>query len=254
MLLRRTLLCLPALAGSARGLAAGGGERPLLLVNAVYPPFVNPPGHAQGEGLDIDIAREALRRAGRQVEVQLLPWKRALLMLERGQADLTTTISRNSERDRFLRFTQSYRNGASYQFYTRRGTALALRSLDDLAGRRLGTVEGFFYPEAITGRPDVVVDTARDVGLLAQKLQAGRIDVMVVTGIRGAWEIREAGLQDVLTRQPYAYTTASPNYIAFSRARSDAALVTATREALQQMMADGSVAAIERHYLQGLQP
>lgn len=250
---RRTLLCLLALAWPALAAAVDAG-RPLRLVNAVYPPFVNPPGHPQGEGLDIDIAREALRRVGRQVQVELLPWKRVLLMLESGQADLTTTISRNAERDRFLRFTQSYRNGASYRFYTRRGSPLTLRSLDDLAGRRLGIVEGFFYPQAITGRPDVAVDTARDVGVLAQKLQAGRIDVMVVTGIRGAWAIREAGLQEVLTRQPYAYATDSPNYIAFARASREADLVAATRDALQQMLADGTVAAIERHYLQGLQP
>lgn len=252
MIARRLLLCLPALAGS--GVGAADEKAPLLLVNAVYPPFVNPAGHPQGEGLDIEIAREALRRVGREIRVELLPWKRVLLQLESGHADLTTTISRNGDRDRYLLWTQSYRNGASYRFYTRKESPLQLKALGDLAGRHLGTVQGFYYPEAITGQPGVLIDSARDVAVLAQKLNAGRIDVMVVTGIRGAWEIREAGLADQLTRQPYVYAAVSPNYMAFSKARIDQALVAATNAALQRMAVDGSMAAIERRYLKDLPP
>lgn len=254
MIARRLLLCLPALIGSGAAWAGDPALPPLLLVNAVYPPFVNPPGHSQGEGLDIEIAREALRRAGRELRVELLPWKRVLLQLESGQADLTTTISRNGDRDRYLLWSQSYRNGASYHFYTRKDSALQLNALADLAGRHLGTVQGFYYPEAITAQPGVVIDTARDVAVLTQKLNAGRIEVMVVTGIRGAWEIREAGLANQLSRQPFVYAAASPNYIAFSRTRTDAALVAATNAALQRMAADGSMAAIERRYLKDLLP
>lgn len=252
MIDRRLLLCLPLLAGGGAFAAPVEPDRPLVLVNAVYPPFVNPPGHAQGEGLDIEIAREALRRAGREVRVELLPWKRVLLMLELGQADLTTTISRNGDRDRYLRWTQSYRNGAKYQFYTRHDSPLQINGLAGLAGRRLGVVEGFFYPEAITRQPRMVVESARDVGVLAQKLTAGRLEVMVVTATRGAWEIREAGLTQQLKRQPYEYAAISPNYMAFSKQRSDEALVAATRAALAQMMADGTLAAIERRYLKEL--
>src|SRR4051812_7612682 len=70
---------------------------PLLLVNAPYPPFVNPRGDPQGEGIDVEIAREALRRGGYTVELRIVPWKRALAMLEGGEADFTTTISRNGD-------------------------------------------------------------------------------------------------------------------------------------------------------------
>jgi polar amino acid transport system substrate-binding protein len=252
MIARHLLLCLPVLAGSGAG--AADEKAPLLLVNAVYPPFVNPAGHPRGEGLDIEIAREALRRVGREIRVELLPWKRVLLQLEIGHADLTTTISRNGDRDRYLLWTQSYRNGASYQFYTRKESPLQLKTLGDLAGRHLGTVQGFYYPEAITGQPGVMIDSARDVAVLAQKLNARRIDVMVVTGIRGALEIREAGLADQLTRQPYVYAAVSPNYMAFSKARIDPGLVAATNAALQRMAADGSMAAIERRYLNDLLP
>lgn len=251
MISRRSTLCLPLLGW---GWAGAGQTQPLLLVNAVYPPFVNPAGHAQGEGLDIDIAREALKRAGHDIQVQLLPWKRALLMLEQGHADFTTTISRNGDRDRYLRWTQSYRNGANYQFYTRHDSPLQIRSLDDLAGRRLGIVDGFFYPEAITRAPGMTVESARDVGVLAQKLRAGRIEVMVVTALRGAWEIREAGLAGLLKRQPYQYATVSPNYMAFSKRRCDEALVARVQTALSQMAADGTLAAIERRYLKELAP
>lgn len=254
MILRRLLLCLPALAWMHAAGAPAGAEPPLLLVNAVYPPFVNPAGDPQGEGLHVEIAREALRRVGRELRIELLPWQRVLLMLEKGQADLTTSISRDADRDRYLYWTQSYREGAHYQFYTRKGATLQIKTLNDLNGHRLGTVQGFTYPEAITGQPGVVIDSARDVGMLARKLQAGRIDVMVVTGIRGAWEIREAGLADMLLRQPYQHPAASTSYMAFSKARVDMALVVATRAALQQMMTDGTMSSLERRYLKDLTP
>lgn len=249
MIDRRCFMCLPLLVGGGASATPVEPDRPLVLVNAVYPPFVNPPGHAQGEGLDIEIAREALRRVGREVRVELLPWKRALLMLELGQADLTTTISRTRDRDRYLRWTRSYRNGAKYQFYTRHDSPLQINSLADLAGRRLGVVQGFFYPEAIMQQPRMAVESARDVGVLLQKLMAGRLEVMVVTATRGAWEIREAGLTQQIKRQPYEYAAISPNYMAFSKQRCDEALVSATSAALAQMAADGTLAAIERRYL-----
>ena len=253
MLNRRPLLSLPLAAWGGAQAAPAEAARPLLLINAVYPPFVNPAGHPQGEGLDIDIAREALRRAGRDLRLELVPWKRALLMLELGRADLTTTITRNTDRDRFLCWTQSYRNGAHYLFFTRLQGAPDIQSLDDLAPLRLGVVAGFFYPPAITGRPEQAVESARDVGVLAQKLLTGRIDVMVVTATRGAWELREAGLAGQLKRQPYRYVTTSPNYLAFAKARCDEPLLAATRQALARMMVDDSIARLERHYLKDLE-
>jgi polar amino acid transport system substrate-binding protein len=243
--------CLPATAADA---AAGAG-RTLLLVNAPYPPFVNPEGDPQGEGIDVEIAREALRRGGGfGVTMRVVPWKRALAMLERGEADFTTTISRNGDRSRFLAWSSGYRNSVRYQFYSRKGAPATLSGLSGLDGHSLGLTLGFYYPEAITRRPGLVLHTGSSVSHTVQMLDAGRTDFMVVNGLAGAWAIRRLGLEDKLELQPYFYSSDSPTYMAFSRARPFAAPLAAMERGLQSMAKDGTLAQIEKKYTEKSRP
>lgn len=221
---------------------------PLTLVTAAYPPFVNPPDEPQGEGIDIEIAREAARRAGRRIEVVHVPWKRALAMLEAGEADFTTTISRNAERDRYLLWTSGYRTGVRYHFYARRGSGLRLASLADLSGRRLGVTLGYFYPDAILRQPGVQIENGTDIATTVRMLGAGRTDFMVVNGVAGEWEIRRQGLSPLLERQPLEVSSNSPTYMAFSRARNLDAVRTAFDTALAAMAQDGTLTRIEKKY------
>ncbi len=235
---------------TAHSVAAPTDPRALLLVNAPYPPFVNSPEDPSGEGIDIDIAREAMKRGGNyKVEVQIVPWNRALMLLERGQADFTTTISRNGDRDRFLLWSQGYRQSIGYNFYARKGSGLSLKELSDLDGRTLGISAGFFYPEGITKRPGVRIETGNDIASTVKKLNAGRSDFIVVNAIAGAWEIRRLELSDQLEKQPYTYSSTSPTYMAFSRERKDSAAYKAMKRGLAEMMTDGSIRKIEQKYL-----
>ena len=225
---------------------------PLVLANTVYPPLVNPPGHASGEGVDVEIAREALRRGGYvgAVEVQWVPWKRVLFMLERGLADFTTTVNRSADRDRFLNWSTSYRPGKHYHFYTRRGAGLKVEKLQDLRGLRLAVSAGYLYPQAVLDQAAGRVEQARDVGAAVQLVERQRADVVVVTALVGLWEIRQLDLADRLERQPLQHFNPEPTYMAFSKAsrRSPAALA-AMDVGLASMRRDGSIARIERRYV-----
>lgn len=246
VVLNRRLLLAAALPGGALATSA----RPVLtMVNTVYPPFINPPGDPAGEGLDVELAREALRRAGWGLALQLRPWKRALLELETGQADFTTTISRRDDRDRYLAWSPAYRHGADYCFFARPGEALVLQELDDLRGRRLGVVSGFHYPPPLLQVPGLQQVPGRDVGMLVKMLLAGRTDFLVATALAGRWELRRQGLSEQLEEQPYRYHSDSPNYLAFSRARPAAmAALPAVAEALASLRADGTIKRLEQRY------
>ena len=239
-----SLAAVPALAHAEKGASA-----PLVMVNTIYPPFVNAPGDPGGEGLDVEIAREVLRRIGHTMELQVVPWRRVLLMLEYGHADFTTTISRRDDRDRYLEWSNPYRLGAAYRFYALKSSKFKLNSLDDLRGRRLGLIAGFNYPPPITEVPNVRLERTGDIAMLTKMLIADRTDFMVVTAIAGAWEIRKLGLADRLEQQPYEYTSTSPNYLAFSKRRPIAGKLPAINAALQAMVKDGSMARIQAKYL-----
>jgi polar amino acid transport system substrate-binding protein len=223
-------------------------RRALSMVNTVYPPFVNPAGHRVGEGMDVELAREALGRAGFDMTVQLLPWRRVLYMLESGQADFTTTISRQPSRDGYLAWSHPYRMGANYRVYTRKAGAPRIEKLSDLEGLRLGLIEGFHYPPSLLQVPRITRVGGRDIPSLVAMLLAGRTDGLVVTAIAGAWEIRERGLQDQVLRQPYEHTSTSPNYLGFAKGRPNVGALEAVSAALKHMAKDGTQARIESRY------
>lgn len=219
-------------------------------MNAEYPPFVLPAGDAAGEGIDVEIAREAMRRSGYEIELRIVPWRRALAMLESGEADLTTTISLGGARERYLRFSQGYRSAVYYQFYARKGEPRRLERLEQLDGLSLGLSAGFHYPAAIREAPGVKVIEGKDLATVARMLAAGRTDYLVANHLAGAWTIRQLGLQASLERQPFVFSSGSPTYMAFSRKRhADGVAPDAMDRALQQMQRDGSLRRIEARYL-----
>ena len=223
----------------------------LVLANTVYPPLVNPQGHASGEGIDIEIAREALKRGGYAgaIEVQWVPWKRALFMLERGLADFTTTVNHSAERDRFLRWSVSYRAGKHYDFYTRHGSGLKVERLQDLSGLRLALSAGYIYPQAVLDQVNGRVEYARDVGAAVQLVEHERADVVIVTTLVGLWEVRHLGLVNRLDRQPLQHFNPEPTFMGFSKNSPRSAAALAAMDAgLASMQRDGSIARIEKRY------
>lgn len=249
----RVLACWLGLAAAAVAQSQSTSPaKPLLLVTAPYPPFVHAGGNPQGEGMDIDIAREALQRGGYDIEVQLVPWKRALLMLERGDADFTTTISRSGDRDRFIDWSQGYRSWVRYHFYARSDATDTLNDLDDLHERTLGVTLGYFYPDAIVKplKPGLRIESGKDLATTIRMLRAGRSDFIVVNALAGAWEIKQLGLMDDLKLQPLVYSSDSPTYMGFSKVRNNMRAVDAMNKGLNSMLKDGTIAKIERRYMQ----
>ncbi len=245
------------LAGSAATLAGPWAlaepepEQTLVLATAPYPPFVNLPGHPRGEGIDIDIAREALRRGGGhyRLDVQMVPWRRALFMLEHGVADFTTTIARTPERDRFLDWSTAYRTRIVYRFYSRKGSKVSVRRIEDVARYRLGLSAGFFYPEPILQQAGQNVEHAKDIATVVRLLQTGRVELIVISNYAGVWEIREQGMAGQFDVQPFEHSNENSAFMAFSRSRPHAAALAAMNTGLAAMQRDGSITRMEQRYL-----
>jgi polar amino acid transport system substrate-binding protein len=250
---RRDLLALGASAMAVPWADAqpAGADKPLLLVNALYPPFVNAPGHPRGEGIDIDIAREALRRGGGRykLDVQIVPWKRALFMLEHGVADFTTTVAYTPERDRFLAWSGAYRSHIAYHFYSRKGANVSVRRIEDVARYRLGLSAGFFYPQPIRQQAGSRIEQAKDIATVVKLLLTDRVDLIVISNYAGAWEIREQGVADQLDVQPFEFPNENQAFMAFSRARPNPVALAAMTAGLASMVRDGTVARLEQKYL-----
>lgn len=229
-------LCLWALAGAA-------GAQAVRLVTGHYPPYEY---EEDGEvkGMVVEIVREAFRRAGRPVRIEVMPWARALQEAQSGRADGLFAAVKTPERERQLAYTREPLVPLVVSMFVRADASIRFGGdLAPLSGLRFGVVNRFsngaaFDGAAASGRLPLV-EAANATEHNIRKLLAGRIDVMVNNRYGARYFLRRLGAQDQV-RELRPPLDESPSYLAFSRQRDDPVLRAALDGALAAMKADGS--------------
>jgi polar amino acid transport system substrate-binding protein len=230
--------------------------RRLVLVGDLNPPYRLGVGHPMGEGIDVDIAREALRLGGNySLEVQQVPWRRALSMLEAGQADFSTGTRNTPERRQFAAFSGPYGRNVHHVCVTRIGWSdKPVRSLADMAGLTVGLVAGYAYPTALRAALTGRIEMALNMPTLLRMLAAQRIDLAVLSELPAQWLVQELKLSDQLLQQPYLHDSGAPTQMAFSlRRQGHAEALAAMNRGLAQLGKAGSWNRFETRYLQPIQ-
>lgn len=215
----------------------------LLMVAEVDPPYVLPARHPLGKGIDIDLAEEALRLgAGPSLRLQLVPFRRALAMLERQEADLTVALRRTPERERFLNFSRTYGEEVKHQFLCSTDSRVQLRRLQDLRGLRVGLVRGFAYPPALAatlGPPEAWASWANSKEALLRMVAAGHVDVGVMNAVVADWLRAELQLESVLRVEALELRSGTATQMAFSRRPAALAALAAMDRGLAQLERSG---------------
>jgi polar amino acid transport system substrate-binding protein len=229
---------------------AQGGT--LIIANAPYPPFVMPEGHALGPGIDMEIAIEALRRMGIRANVQMYPFTRVLAALKSGEAQLTTTLSFNADRDAYLRWSAPYRSGSGYLIFTLRSANFTPTALEDLRGKSVGVVRGFVYPPAFSANAGIAKIEAPDSESLIKMFFAERFDAIITNSIVGSYDLKASGRMAEAYQAPFVLQSQDnrATVMGFSKQAVSADIVERFNRELSAMQADGSMARIERKYLE----
>jgi polar amino acid transport system substrate-binding protein len=74
-----------------------------------WPPWEvaeDPEHQVVSRGIAVELAREIFLRYGKDIQLQTVPWKRALFQMKHGLSDIIPMISRSEERQEYLEFTQ----------------------------------------------------------------------------------------------------------------------------------------------------
>lgn len=132
------LLCSFALATRAESLR---------LVTEAWAPYVYEES-GQPAGLDYDITREILRRLDVDVTLQFMPWKRALLAFEQGQADGILDIFRLAERESQMVFIDEPLSEVTFVLFFARNRPYPYARPDDLRDLLIGTSPGYWYNDS----------------------------------------------------------------------------------------------------------
>lgn len=164
-----------ALSLASIGLHAQEAMRPLYFLTEPFPPFTfETAGRAAGPM--VDTLQAVCARLQRPCRIDVMPWRRALLMAERGQADGLFTVVDIPERRQLFHISSPVLE-ARYVFFSANETAFKYRQPADLQGRNIGV----YGPSATAAALDEIlgkIDAAKSVetsNLTAlRKLAGGR--------------------------------------------------------------------------------
>jgi len=140
-------------------------------------------------------------RAGYTLKLEPLPGRRATLMALSGAIDgeVARIAPYAADHPPLVRVDPPY-YGLTTGIFVRKGFSTVVRSVDDLATLHVGVVGGEVHAELAARHARSVLDVGT-YDQLYKLLDAGRVDVVIDTGISGDAEIRRLGLASRLVHQ-----------------------------------------------------
>ena len=231
---------------------------PLILVTLESPP-AEFSLNGEGAGRNVEIAREGLKRMGFDSVVRILPWKRALIMVEKGGADAIIDAAYTRERARFLFYPDEEIYVEEWYLFRRTGNPITVdRDLGNAGLFSLGVSRGFEYggliQEAIDNRLFKEIQAVTGNQMNIRKLAGNRFDLFVGVKLTVLYLAKQMGYGDQIevvpmteTGKPYLLS-ASKTYLAFSRKTMTADMADRFSQVLVQMKADGTIKKIETKY------
>lgn len=203
-------------------LPSGAGADParLHLVCDNWPPY-QIVENGKVSGFSTAVVTEVLARMGvREIPLDVYPWKRAVRMLEKGDADGLFSANYTVERTEFSLYPEEAIVDSPWVMWVRKEGGPAPESWQDLAGFRVGLVSGYSYTPEFwrfmkhQGRYEEVVSDEQNF----RKLNAGRVDVIVAELGNGLYLRKRLCLTGIvpLTRNP---VKVDGLYLIFNRER-----------------------------------
>ncbi len=224
-------------------LAAHAQAQRLVFAFNTAEPYKVRDAHGRPAGAYVDIIRELARRSQLVLEIEQVPLKRVLAMMETGSADITIGVKGGPDRDAYLQFIDPPFAPSSRTIVLQRSNDVrVLRRYEDLLPLRVGVVEGVHYFPQFDADSRFRRDAAPTVGMALRKLLAKRFDVLLINGLQAQGELRESRYRGLYRQAQVSFEFGEPRRIAISR-RSVVAqqLSGVLSQQLAGMVKDGTV-------------
>jgi polar amino acid transport system substrate-binding protein len=143
----------------SQSLAYAGEKIVHVATLADYPPFCFskenkqpdkkpiPPGSDSMElqGYSWDVLRESYHAMGYTIDLQIHPWNRVEMMLNKGKVDIIFPVVKNENRNKVYSFAQEIVDMAKFLIYTRKDFEVQWTGMDSLKGLRIAFIRGWSY-------------------------------------------------------------------------------------------------------------
>lgn len=225
----------------------------LLFVTAEYP--TNDDSKASELVLDTSLISEIFAQGPYRVRIEFYPFRRAVAMARKGDADGLFTLWRTPEREQWLAFSNSMFAGKTV-FIKHRDKPISYRQLNDLRAYRIAEILGYAYPEFYRSarlRRTVVADPVEAMQMLRDR----QVDLAVLDLAQASQIIK---LYDARRYHDYDYLEPAleitGNHLGIPRRRADAdAILAFFNRRLAELKAKGRVQQLQSEYgFKTLQP
>lgn len=207
--------------------------------------------NGQPSGIDTEFIEELAHRLGLQVQYDIVPFKRGLLMLKQGSSDLMTGVLMREDRKKYLHFLQpAYRHNSDKAFYVRKGDEDTIRTHQDLHTVSIATVLGARYYPAFDSDSNINKIKVSDPDAVFTILAAKRVDAAISWELSGDYRIAKLGLSDRISKTRYAYREKQDVFVALSQNSPFAAMLPQIQQEMKTMIDEGVYEQIKQKYLQ----
>ncbi|WP_159084805.1 substrate-binding periplasmic protein [Dongshaea marina] len=220
----------------------------VILATDSFPPYYGP--HLKQQGILSEITRSAFERAGYQLIIAFLPWKRALEHARKGLYDGVMAGYFTKERTADFIYSRSI-GESQLVFFKLSERQIDYKNLDDLKGYRVGVINGYHYTTDFDQANYIRKVKANNLFKNMQRLVAGRLDLVASDEAVG-FDLMKNHFSKQEQRQVSVLSPpleTNKMYILFSR-KSPRSLLLEQRfnKALEGMREDGTLKRIIAEY------
>lgn len=195
-------------------------------------------------GLYVDIFNEIADRIGWEVHYVEAPFRRVLLMMEKGEVDVMLGPLKTEEREQMMAFVAPVFPPERKLFFFSRDEN-RITSYDDLYGKRIGVLAGASYFEKFDTDEELTKEPIERYENLMRMLKLGRVDVVVAPELVGRHTINQLGID--VSVSPYQ-VPGEHSYIAIARTSPALSRQDQVTQTYEQIRQDGTYEKLVKGY------
>ena len=201
-------------------------------------------------GVFIDILEAVLQQANLKPRYQVLPFKRCLVDLKTGKADLFIGLFYRPEREAYVIYLKpTIAPSVTKVFYLNKDRAQHIQKWEDLYRLKIGIRDGYKH------HPDFDADQRiKKIGVTTEEqsfhmLALKRIDAVLITEETGVYIIDKLGYEKQFAPAPLRLERDNPAYIVMSRKSRLKPHIAALETAIADIVTNGTLESIRQQYL-----
>ena len=249
MAMAMSIMLIAGCGGSGQKNQSQGGGKIVIGLDDNYPPMGFKDENNEITGFDVDLAKEASKRLGREVEFKAIDWSSKEAELKSGRVDiLWNGLDITEKRKENMLFSNPYMDNKQIIF-VRKGSAAGIKSEADLAGKAVGTQSGGTAEEYLDKNTKFTSNMKEykkysDYISAFMDLENGRLDVVVADEVTGRYYMQKHA--DKL--EAIDVVVGPVTQFGFAFKKDNQKLRDEVQKVFDEMKADGTVAKISEKW------